>query len=1130
MTATTGTPPPNNNVRDRLEEVKETVDILDDAEENDAALKQQRKQASKEQQAKMSSYLSNLAEQRKQEELEKKKKEERNKKRANLLKARLMQEAAERKLMLAQDERYAEQVAAAVAAESAAAATAAANKLVVVVKPTRATAAATAHSSKNGEDAAVNGATNTTNTTSSSSSSSEKPAAAKRSQSNSSSSSTSSSNSAAAADTEKSTAGNYTGGLTKSKSKRVDNGNSEVSSSVELDKENFVSNVPARDFDDWKRKNNVPPDGKVFAMTGWYPCVKDALLQRGWYQNTDVSSPYYHLKWTLRSLDVAQETLQPWQLTNHYLKNVAITTKAGLIKCLNALVWTADAHANDIIPRGYDLGNTGELQAFIDDFRCQKAEGVLKSLYHRVTGLLAPPAGIAVHELNQKEGAQLLSKQVEGDHKSDAEEDAPDSKSPKQLNSTPTSTGSSKQGGDGDEEDALSAAAAEYVEPQTPPVQSGVDLASIRVNSAVFDAICSVLEKEIRPYDDDYIDDADAHTEKLITDLEWEIIATEALEVLVTGGLSVDVPEPIDGFLREKEDPDAKPTVQQQREKRRQQKLEEDLRAEANERIQELRSLTVEDVDRIHHILCSLSHHDSYQTGINGRGPHSNNMWIVKPAAKSRGRGISTFTDLPKLLKYVDAGSHRFGGSQWVVQKYIENPLTIAKRKFDLRQWVVVTNWNPLTIYFYDECYTRFGVEEYSTEKEDLSNSYIHLVNNSITKNSENFSKGFIAENGEKVEGFMWSYDQFSDYVKYRSGGEDVMKNKIHPRMQDIAKWSLMCGAESIEHRKNSWELYGFDFMVDEDFNAWLIEINSSPACDYSTSVTERYVQKALVELLTVVLDTREWEAQPKKTRGPAPETGGWVKIHQGPHLDKPIGSFGTEMTLRGEQCKNLPPRPSQQQLAFQQMDFSAKLSSGGSVKAAATGETRSTGIRSSLRASSEQMPTGTTTTTTTTTASSSSSQSPKRPGASQQSQQHLVPSAPSQASKAVGSRSTNSSSSGRIQHYQPPSSVKGDVNKDSNRGDGGVIAGKLSFVQQEEDGDHVNGFNDSDDDSCSSPKRNKSTRNETVSAEGPPLVANPLSRGNSSNNSRQQQQTTTTTIGPPAVASIPIKMFSVDF
>ena len=39
---------------------------------------------------------------------------------------------------------------------------------------------------------------------------------------------------------------------------------------------------------------------------------------------------------------------------------------------------------------------------------------------------------------------------------------------------------------------------------------------------------------------------------------------------------------------------------------------------------------------------------------------------------------------------------------------------------------------------------------------------------------------------------------------------------------------SLIYASEAIEHRNNSWELYGFDYMIDDDSNAWLIEINSS--------------------------------------------------------------------------------------------------------------------------------------------------------------------------------------------------------------------------------------------------------------------------------------------------------------
>jgi len=38
-----------------------------------------------------------------------------------------------------------------------------------------------------------------------------------------------------------------------------------------------------------------------------------------------------------------------------------------------------------------------------------------------------------------------------------------------------------------------------------------------------------------------------------------------------------------------------------------------------------------------------------------------------------------------------------------------------------------------------------------------------------------------------------------------------------------------------MDGRKNAHELFGYDFMVDDNYNVWLIEVNSSPAMDYST-------------------------------------------------------------------------------------------------------------------------------------------------------------------------------------------------------------------------------------------------------------------------------------------------------
>ncbi len=53
--------------------------------------------------------------------------------------------------------------------------------------------------------------------------------------------------------------------------------------------------------------------------------------------------------------------------------------------------------------------------------------------------------------------------------------------------------------------------------------------------------------------------------------------------------------------------------------------------------------------------------------------------------------------------------------------------------------------------------------------------------------------------------------------------------------MKEIVKQSLLCSLDGIENRKNTHELFGYDFMIDDDYKVWLIEINSSPSMDYST-------------------------------------------------------------------------------------------------------------------------------------------------------------------------------------------------------------------------------------------------------------------------------------------------------
>jgi len=55
-----------------------------------------------------------------------------------------------------------------------------------------------------------------------------------------------------------------------------------------------------------------------------------------------------------------------------------------------------------------------------------------------------------------------------------------------------------------------------------------------------------------------------------------------------------------------------------------------------------------------------------------------------------------------------------------------------------------------------------------------------------------------------------------------------------------------MAARDSVVHRENSHEMFGYDFMVDTNLNVWLIEVNSSPSMEHSTHVTEKLVKSIL--------------------------------------------------------------------------------------------------------------------------------------------------------------------------------------------------------------------------------------------------------------------------------------------
>ena len=243
-------------------------------------------------------------------------------------------------------------------------------------------------------------------------------------------------------------------------------------------------------------------------------------------------------------------------------------------------------------------------------------------------------------------------------------------------------------------------------------------------------------------------------------------------------------------------------------------------------------------------------------------------LWIVKPVNLSRGRGIHLLRGESEF-KSLYKRSTQLSLPQYLISRYIDKPHLLNNKKYDLRIYVLVASFTPLRIYLYNNGLVRFATEDY--KKGDFENVYIHLTNYSINKNNlkykcnNNIQKQqceiFPREETEtEAEGGMegdiynleegeenvddnipddddsnkWSLIEYRNHFKKL--GENHIMDLIWSQIESIVTKTVI--SVSKEYYKNifpskinnSFELYGFDILIDANYKAWIVEVNVNPS------------------------------------------------------------------------------------------------------------------------------------------------------------------------------------------------------------------------------------------------------------------------------------------------------------
>ncbi|CAO2578272.1 Probable tubulin polyglutamylase TTLL9 [Lemmus lemmus] len=271
--------------------------------------------------------------------------------------------------------------------------------------------------------------------------------------------------------------------------------------------------------------------------------------------------------------------------------------------------------------------------------------------------------------------------------------------------------------------------------------------------------------------------------------------------------------------------------------------------------------------------------------------------WIMKPVARSQGKGIFLFRRLKDIMDW--RKKDEIPVENYVAQRYVENPYLIGGRKFDLRVYVLVMSYIPLRAWLYRDGFARFSNTRFTLNS--IDDHYVHLTNVAVQKTSPDY---------HPKKGCKWMLQRFRQYLASKHGPAAV--ETLFSAMDNIFIRSLQSVQKVIISDKHCFELYGYDILIDQNLKPWLLEVNASPSLTASSQ--EDYELKTC--LLEDTLHVVDMEA---RLTGREKRVGGFdlmwndgpVSREEGPSDLSGMGNFVTNTHLgcvndRKEQLRQL--------------------------------------------------------------------------------------------------------------------------------------------------------------------------------------------------------------------------------
>jgi len=168
---------------------------------------------------------------------------------------------------------------------------------------------------------------------------------------------------------------------------------------------------------------------------------------------------------------------------------------------------------------------------------------------------------------------------------------------------------------------------------------------------------------------------------------------------------------------------------------------------------------------------------------------------------------------------------------------------------------MLIASTNPLIAYYHDG-YLRMSLHEYDSSSQEkgvfLTNTAVSRPLFAIAEKNGTYHGLTLEEIKQKS---YWLYPQLHQYLQEEGRVTDPnwVDNFLRPEIKKAMIHLIRMGQDTLMKKSSLHELYGIDFMMDDNLDLWFIEANARPLVEGWTPERNNYFNQMLIDSFEIV-------------------------------------------------------------------------------------------------------------------------------------------------------------------------------------------------------------------------------------------------------------------------------------